>query len=68
MANIITPTGAIRLSAPTSLEDYAKELYVAFRSADEKKLTRIVVVLPEGGGLAEAIRDRIIKASGYSMK
>jgi L-threonylcarbamoyladenylate synthase len=68
LANIITPTGAIRLSAPTSLEDYAKELYVAFRSADEKKLKRIVVVLPEGGGLAEAIRDRIIKASGYSMK
>jgi L-threonylcarbamoyladenylate synthase len=68
LANIITPSGAIRLLAPTSLEDYAKDLYVAFRSADEKRLKRIVVVLPEGGGLAEAIRDRIIKASGYSIK
>ena len=67
LVHIATPIGAIRLSAPTSLEEYAKELYAAFRSADEKKLKKIVVVLPEGGGLAEAIRDRIIKATGKQI-
>jgi len=64
LANIETPIGAVRLAAPISIEDYARDLYAAFRSADEKKLKKIFVVLPEGGGLAEAVRDRIVKASG----
>ncbi len=64
LANISTPMNAVRLSSPSTLEEYAKELYVAFRKADEQKLLRIVVVLPEGDGLADAIRDRVIKATG----
>jgi L-threonylcarbamoyladenylate synthase len=58
-----TPTGAIRLASPTSLEQYARELYSSFRLADEMKLRRINVVVPEGSGLGIAIRDRINKAS-----
>ena len=59
-----TPVGAIRLASPGSLEQYARDLYVALRSADQQGLKKVAVLVPEGIGLAEAIRDRLIKASG----
>jgi L-threonylcarbamoyladenylate synthase len=58
-----TPEGAIRLASPSSLEQYARDLYSALRSADYQGLKKIAVLVPEGSGLAEAIRDRLIKAS-----
>ena len=58
-----TPTGAIRLASPGSLEQYARELYLALRSADQQGLKRVAVLVPEGVGLAEAIRDRVTKAA-----
>jgi len=58
-----TPEGAIRLASPISLEQFARELYSALRSADRQGLEKIAVLVPEGSGLAEAIRDRLTKAS-----
>lgn len=58
-----TPTGVIRLAAPDTLEDYARELYAALRAADERKLTRVVAIPPQGEGLAIAIRDRLGRAA-----
>ncbi len=58
-----TPAGAIRLASPTTLEQYAKDLYSALRSADHQGLAKVVVQLPEGPGLAEALRDRLTKAA-----
>ena len=58
-----TPSGAIRLSAPRNLDQYARELYAALRSADNQGIKKISVVIPEGNGIAEAIRDRLVKAS-----
>jgi L-threonylcarbamoyladenylate synthase len=58
-----TPVGAIRLASPNSLEQYARELYQALRSADHQGLSKVAVILPDGPGLAEAIRDRLTKAS-----
>jgi len=46
-----------------ALEEFAQNLYFAFRAADEKKLSRIVVRQPLGDNLALAIRDRLQKAS-----
>jgi L-threonylcarbamoyladenylate synthase len=63
MSKTSTPDGVIRLSAPTSIEQYARDLYSAFRDADNQGITSIKIVPPEGNGLAEAIRDRILKAS-----
>lgn len=59
-----TPVGAIRLASPNSLEQYARALYQALRSADHQALSKVAVILPDGPGLAEAIRDRLTKASG----
>jgi L-threonylcarbamoyladenylate synthase len=63
LATITTPNGAIRLAAPNTVEQYARDLYAALREGDARELTKIAVILPEGDGLAEAIRDRITKAA-----
>ena len=58
-----TPAGAIRLASPTSVEQFARDLYSALRSADQQGLKKVAVLVPEGNGLAEAIRDRLTKAA-----
>jgi len=58
-----TPTGAIRIAAPKTNEEYARGLYEAFRLADIKGLTRVFVIPPTGGGIAVAINDRLAKAA-----
>ena len=63
LATITTPNGAIRLASPNTVEQYARDLYAALREGDARELTKIAVILPEGDGLAEAIRDRITKAA-----
>jgi L-threonylcarbamoyladenylate synthase len=56
---IPTPNGVIRLAAPGTIEEYARVLYQALRSADQKGLEVVVVLQPGGDGLAAAIRDRL---------
>ena len=63
LAEIETPTGAIRLGSPATIEEYAKNLYSVLRLADQKGLKRISVMQPSGDGLAIAIRDRLSKAA-----
>ena len=63
MSTFATPQGAIRLASPTTVEQYARDLYAALRSADEQGLSKIAVIQPQGSGLAEAIRDRLKKAA-----
>lgn len=60
---IETPPGAIRLSAPSSIEGFAREIYSALRFADAQGLTKVCVIQPEGEGLAAAIRDRLKRAA-----
>jgi L-threonylcarbamoyladenylate synthase len=52
-----------RLAAPKDASEFARDLYAALRKADDLGLTRIVAVTPEGDGLAEAIADRLARAS-----
>jgi len=63
LSKIQTPDGVIRLSAPDSIEEYARTLYSSLRSADTQGLRAVVAVMPQGDGLAAAIRDRILRAS-----
>jgi L-threonylcarbamoyladenylate synthase len=63
LSNFQTPVGAIRLASPGSLEQYARDLYSALRSADNQGLKKIAILVPEGDGLAQAIRDRLSKAA-----
>jgi len=63
MADVQTPVGVIRLSAPNSVDEYAASLYSSLRAADSKSLKKVVAVEPRGVGLAEAIRDRLKRAA-----
>ena len=63
LAEVQTPEGVIRLASPTSIEQYARDLYAALREGDARNLTRIVVEQPKGDGLAAAIRDRLKRAA-----
>ena len=58
-----TPEGAVRLASPGTLEDFARILYEAFREGDKRGINRIVVIPPNGDGLAIAIRDRLTRAA-----
>ncbi len=58
-----TPEGAVRLASPETLEDFARTLYAALREGDKRGINRIVVIPPDGDGLAIAIRDRLIRAA-----
>jgi len=58
-----TPTGAVRVAAPKTNEEYAQVLYEAFRLADIKGLIKVFVIPPTGGGIAVAINDRLSKSA-----
>ena len=58
-----TPTGAVRVAAPKTNEEYARVLYEAFRLADNKGLGRVFVIPPTGNGIAVAINDRLAKSA-----
>ena len=63
LSSIATPTGAIRLATPVSDEEYARQLYSAFRLADSKKIERVFAVPLENEGIAVAINNRLSKAA-----
>jgi L-threonylcarbamoyladenylate synthase len=63
LSTIPSPSGVVRVASPKNLEEFAKSLYFSMRKADELGLTYLVVQQPIGNGFAEAIRDRLVKAS-----
>lgn len=63
LADIATPAGLVRLSAPESPEDYARVLYSALREADALELTRVMAVLPPNEGVGAAVIDRLTRAA-----
>ncbi|CAB4878929.1 unannotated protein [freshwater metagenome] len=63
LADIPTPSGAIRLAEPRNSEEFARVMYSALRDADARKLEKVVVIEPLGEGIAIAIRDRLERAS-----
>ena len=63
MADVATPDGVVRLASPNSHDEFARVLYAALRSADEKGLETVAVQQPVGDGLAIAIRDRLKRAA-----
>jgi L-threonylcarbamoyladenylate synthase len=64
LSSIPTPSGAIRLGAIDTVEDFARNIYELLRLGDSKGILKIAVVLPTTGDLADAIKDRMTKAAG----
>ena len=63
LSDIKTPEGVIRLASPKNNIEYAKLLYQALREADNLELSTVCVIPPQGDGIADAINDRLKKAS-----
>ena len=63
LSSVVTPEGCIRLSTPRNLTEFARDLYLALRRGDKQGVKRIFVLIPDGDGLALAIRERMTKAS-----
>ena len=63
LAAVETPVGVTRLAAPINNEDFARQLYGALRDADAQSIARVIVIQPEGEGIAIAVRDRLKRAS-----
>ena len=63
LKNIPTPEGAIRLASPKNIDEFAHDLYEALRNGDRQQLSKIKIIMPEGGGLISAISDRLTKAA-----
>jgi L-threonylcarbamoyladenylate synthase len=62
-ADLGTPPGLVRLSAPRSVEEYARVLYAALREADALGLRQVLAVPPGGEGLGAAVTDRLARAA-----
>lgn len=63
LADVATPAGLVRLSAPATPEEYARVLYSALREADALELTSVLAVLPPSDGVGAAIIDRLQRAA-----
>lgn len=63
LSSVATEEGVVRLAAPETSADYARQLYAALRKADEMGLSRVVAITPEGDDIALAIVDRLKRAS-----
>jgi L-threonylcarbamoyladenylate synthase len=68
MADVASGDGVVRLAEPRTHEEFARVLYAALRSADEKGLATVVVQQPQGDGIAIAIRDRLMRAAHGSAQ
>ena len=63
LADVPTPPGFVRLSAPTTADHFATVLYRALREADALNLSDVYAIAPVGDGIAVAIRDRLTRAA-----
>jgi L-threonylcarbamoyladenylate synthase len=68
MADVASGEDVVRLAAPQTHEEFARDLYSALRAADEQGLATVVVQQPSGDGIAIAIRDRLKRAAHGSTK
>ena len=62
-AEVNTPAGVVRLSAPADAADYARVLYAALREADALGLGRVLAVPPPADGVGAAVLDRLRRAA-----
>jgi L-threonylcarbamoyladenylate synthase len=63
LAEIQTPPNVIRLAAPETVEEFARQLYSALREGDHQSLITVYIAQPAGDGIAIAIRDRLARSA-----
>lgn len=63
LADVATPAGMVRLSAPETAADYARVLYASLHEADALGLTSVLAVAPPPEGIGAAVIDRLTRAA-----
>ena len=63
MSQYLTPVGVHRISSPSSVEQFAKELYKSMREADTRGYMDLVIQIPRDTELTNAILDRVTKSA-----
>jgi L-threonylcarbamoyladenylate synthase len=63
LSNIQTPEGVYRISAPTNVHQFARDIYAGLRKADLLGFSELIVEIPEGQGIELALLDRLKKAA-----
>lgn len=63
LADVPTPPGIVRLTAPADAEAYARSLYMALREADALGLATVLAVPPPPNGVGAAVIDRLTRAA-----
>jgi len=63
MSQYPTPKGVYRISAPNSVEIFARDLYKVMRKADALGFSELVIQIPNGDGLSAAILDRVVRSA-----
>jgi L-threonylcarbamoyladenylate synthase len=63
LSSFQTPEGVYRISAPTNVDEFARNIYAGMRRADELGFTELVIEIPEGQGIEIALLDRLTKAA-----
>ena len=66
LASVPTPPGVVRLSAPETVDDYARVLSAALREADALHLPSVVAIAPSPEGIGAAVIDRLTRAAAGS--
>ena len=66
LASVPTPPGVVRLSAPETVDDFARVLYAALREADALHLPSVVAIAPPPEGIGAAVIDRLTRAAAGS--
>ena len=66
LAGVPTPPGVVRLSAPETVDDFARVLYAALREADALHLPSVVAIAPPPEGIGAAVIDRLTRAAAGS--
>ena len=64
LAELGTPIGVYRISAPRTVEQFTRELYMVMRKVDSLGLSELVIEIPSNNGLSDAIADRVLKSAG----
>lgn len=63
LSSFQTPEGVYRISSPADVHEFAQNLYVGMRTADELGFSELIIEVPEGQGIEIALKDRLNKAS-----
>jgi len=63
LSSVRTPDGVYRISSPTDIDEFVRNIYAGMRKADELEFNELIVEVPEGLGIEVALLDRLKKAA-----